>query len=140
MSLDVTLDPLVLEATGTPVVSGALDATLGTLVMSAGGTQVAVGTVSRTLGAVTLSATGGVPAPIPGTLRLYASRILDDSSTIVVLDGPPNVVVQWSIEAGAGEITPVGESSTNSAGRAMALYRPLGYSGEVTLRATHSVS
>lgn len=60
---------------------------------------------------------------------------LADAKTLILLDGAPNVVVDWSVASGPGTITGL-TVSTDDSGRAYALYDPSGLSGPATIRAT----
>jgi hypothetical protein len=57
-------------------------------------------------------------------LTVYPSRVYADSTgAIVVLSGPPNRAVTWSIASGDGALTPI-TNYTDAQGRAAAKYVP----------------
>lgn len=59
-----------------------------------------------------------------------------DASTLLAFDGPPHVIVEWSIASGPGTVTPLADA-TDATGRAWAVYRPNGASGTATIRVRH---
>lgn len=69
-------------------------------------------------------------------LTVYPANVHEDSTgALVVLSGPPNRAVTWSL-TGSGTLTPI-TSATDALGRASAMYVP-GTAGDApTIEATY---
>lgn len=75
--------------------------------------------------------TGPVGIVVPVT-----SPATSDGSMIFQFQGKPNTAVEWAIAVGSGSITAL-TNSTDSFGRAFAVYAAGGYVGPLTVEATY---